>query len=167
MPHLQTAARNYLVYWRPKSVDVRFSRHPLLDYASSSQFCHVNDGDVLWFVTVRNGKLFLVGKLTVGEQTARKGAEHVLGNQVGGIGRFLVAAKPGTAAYMREIPLEDIAEQIRFESSTNDRFTILNGVLNPQQMQMKRRLSNSASQLINAKWNSESTISSAPKSQDI
>lgn len=68
---------------------------------------------------------------------------------------------------MREIPLEDIAEQIRFESSTNDRFTILNGVLNPQQMQMKRRLSNSASQLINAKWNSESTISSAPKSQDI
>lgn len=145
---------HYMVYWRPKNVAFRLARHPLLDNAGSSQFRHVNPGDVLWFVTVRNGKLFPVGKLTVGEKTDWNGAISILGEQVAEKGRFIVIAEPGTEEYMHDISLEPITDAIRFESSRNDRFNLVSGTLNPQQMQMKRRLTPSSIHLLSATWGS-------------
>jgi hypothetical protein len=158
--------QHYLVYWRPHNVESRLAQQFLLDHAGSSQFRHVKPSDVLWFVTVRKGKLFLVGRLVVGEQTDQEGAVKLLGKPVVEKGRFLVTAKPGTEENMRDIPLQDIAEQLRFESADNDRFTIIRGMLNPQQLQMKRRLNEKSSRLITTKWNSSST-SSLKRSQEI
>lgn len=153
MDLLTQMTRQYLVYWRSKNVEYARARHPLLDHASSSQFRLINTGDVLWFVTVREGKLFLVGKLIVGERTVYGRAVQVLGREIAHTGRFVALAKPGTEEEMRDIPLDDIVNLIRFNSSTNDRFKIIRGKMNPQQMQMKRQLTDSSCQLINAKWN--------------
>ncbi len=153
--------RHYLVYWRSESVGRARARHPLLDHASSSQFRLIDSGDVLWFVTVRRGKLFLVGKLLVGERTDSRSAVRVLGRDIVHTSRYVALAKPGTEEEMRDIPMDDIVNLIRFNSTTNDRFTIFRGKINPQQMQMKRQLTDSSCRLINAKWSSHST--KAPK----
>jgi hypothetical protein len=158
--------QHYLVYWRPQNVESRLAQKFLLDHAGSSQFRHIKPNDVLWFVTVRKGKLFLVGRLVVGEQTDREGAVKALGRPAVEKGHFLVIAKRGTEEKMRNIPLDDIAKDLRFESAANDRFTIVGGKLNPQEMQMKRRLTEMSSQLISTKWNS-SSISSLKRSKEI
>ena len=153
--------RHYLVYWRSQSLESARARDPVLDHASSSQFRFIDSGDVLWLVTVRKGKLFLVGKLIVGDRTDSTSAVRVLGRDIAHSGRYVALAKPGTEEEMRDIPLDDIVNLIRFNSTTNDRFTISRGKINPQQMQMKRQLTDSSCHLINAKWNSRST--KAPK----
>jgi hypothetical protein len=150
---VQDDVRHYLVYWRPKNVETRLARHPLLNYAGSNQFRHINPDDVLWFVTVRDGKLFLVGRLVVGERTNWDSALERLG-KLTEKSRFIVIAKPGSEDVMLDMPLEHITEDIRFDSPSNDRFTLANRKLNPQQMQMKRLLTVSSSRLINAQWES-------------
>lgn len=129
----------------------------MINHAGSNQFRHIEPGDVLWFVTVRTGKLVLVGRLIVGERTDWEGAMRRLDKQVAEKSRFLALAEPGTETYMQEISLEEITESLRFESDCNDRLTLVNGVLNPQQMQMKRRLTYQSSLLIGAKWSIDST----------
>jgi hypothetical protein len=147
-------------------VEARLARHPLLNNAGRSQFRYINPGYVLWFVTVRGGKLVLVGKLVVGERTDWKNATRILGDQVAEKSRFLVIAKPGTEEYIQDIPLEDIAEQIRFESLCNDRLVLVDGRLNPQQLQMKRRLTASSSDLVSTRWHIGRTHSKATKGED-
>ncbi len=161
------APHHYLVYWRPKNVESRLARHPLLNNAGSSQFRYVNRGDVLWFVTVRKGKLFLVGTLAVGRTTDWKSAINILGEHVAEKSRFIVIAEPGTEEYMQDIPLEAVTEDIRFENSSNDRFNLVGGNLNPQQMQMKRRLTAASSQLISSKWGSGPTNFNLMKPKDL
>lgn len=91
---------------------------------------------------------------------------HRLNKQVAEKSRFLAIAEPGTATYMQEISLEEITERLRFESACNDRLTLVSGALNPQQMQMKRRLTYASSQLISAKWNSDSKHDLTTEPQD-
>lgn len=145
-------SKNYLLYWMTKNAEYMRAASPLLDYASSNQFHNVQRDDVLWFVTVRSGRLFLVGKLTVGERTDWNGAVAILGRDNLKKARTVVLAKRGTEEKMVDIALDDIATALRFESNVNDRFKIVEGRINPQQMQAKRRLTDSSSLLLDAKW---------------
>lgn len=149
-------SKNYLLYWMTKNVEYMRAASSLLDYASSNQFHNVDPGDVLWFVTVRSGCLFLVGKLIVGEKTDWNGAIASLGRDNVKKARTVLLARRGTEEKMVDIPLDDIAAQLRFESHVNDRFKVVDGVINPQQMQAKRRLTDSSSRLLEAKWNDRS-----------
>lgn len=81
-------------------------------------------------------------------------------------GRFIALAKPGTEEVMKHILLEDVTEQIRFESSRNDCLALVNGYINPQQMQMKRQLTSSSSHLFSAKWYSEPPRPAATTTQE-
>jgi hypothetical protein len=166
MPSSQEQIRHYLVYWRPKNAELRLARHPLLNHAGSSQFRHTATGDVLWFVTVRMGKLVLLGRLAIGRRTDWNSAVELLGHPVSERSRYVVIALPGTEEFMRDVSLEDITTQIRFESPTKERLNVVNGQVNPQQMQMKRTLTHTTSLLFQTQWASAQATSDIENHQD-
>lgn len=54
---------HYLHYWKPRTVQRNLGEP--LDLASGDQFKSVGPGDVVWIVTVDNGRLELIGRLKI------------------------------------------------------------------------------------------------------
>jgi hypothetical protein len=147
-------ARNFLQYWKPAQVDREiFIEEPLV-HSGSGQFekMQIVPGDVVWIVTVRPlGEFVLVGRIQVGECISYQEAVMRFGDNVWESDDHIVA-EPGTEKDLREISLMDIAGQLRFQSSSNDRLTISNGYVKAQQLQSMRKLDPTSVPLLEAKW---------------
>jgi hypothetical protein len=152
MASTNVGSKHYMVYWRARNAASRFVSCPVLDHAGSRQFSRLIPGDVLWFVTVRLGSLILLGRLIVNDRTDWQSAARILRHPITERSSYVVLAAPGTEETMKEMPLDAIADSIRFESPVADRLTIVNGVVNPQQLQTKRRLTDSSRRLFEAEW---------------
>ena len=111
--------RHFLQYWRTYNPETELGTP--LNFAASAQFKKLNQGDILWVVAVREHKLVLLGRLVVGKVVSRQQAIRELGDGV--YHAPLVAlAKSGTEKDIIETDIEELAFQLRFES-THDRST--------------------------------------------
>ena len=132
--------RPFLQYW--KNYNSAKELGSPLDFAASAQFKKLMKGDVLWIVALREHRLTLLGKLIVGSVVPRKMAVEQLGDRV--YDAPLVAlAEPGTEQDIIEADIQELALQLRFESS-HDRLDPERTV--GQQLQRLRELTNESVQ---------------------
>jgi hypothetical protein len=144
---------DYLLYWKPRTLDFNLERGDgLLNHAASEQLNRVSPGDTIWVVTVRSGSLRLIGKLCVGLVTDREGASSLM-NEALWEAEYHVIAKEGTAEMMTDLAIDQLAQSLRFESSTGrDRLNVADGRVNPQQLQTMRILTWQTALLLQETW---------------
>src|SRR2546426_10352206 len=112
--------RHFLQYWR--TYDPAKELGTPLDFAASAQFRKLEPGDTLWIVALRQQRLTLLGRLSVGKVVSRREAIKELGDRV--YDAPLVAiAKPGTDQGIIEADVQELAHQLRFNSS-HDRLSL-------------------------------------------
>jgi hypothetical protein len=147
-------SKHFLQYWKAAQVvRERKSSNPFVDHSGSEQLYKVNPGDTVWIVTVIKGVLLLLGKIQVGARTKHDEAVKLLGRGNLWESTYHVIAEAGTAEPMREINLMEIAQRLRFVSSTNrDRLTIINGHADGKQLQAIRELSPASIALLESEW---------------
>jgi hypothetical protein len=131
--------QTFLYYWKPQTVDYERGRGSMLDHSSSEQFGRVSPGDHVWHVTVRDGKLSVLGRIIVGYVGDAAGAAKLLGTDDLWESSNHIVAAAGTAEPVREVDVPDITNWLRFESS-EDRLKIREGRVIVQQLQTMRIL---------------------------
>lgn len=92
-----------------------------IDHAGSSQFDRVTPGDVVWIVTLRQGRLKLLGRIIVSAIITRDEAEKRFADVYHA--PLHIVAKGGTAKVLEEHDIQEIAPRLRF-NSVHDRLTI-------------------------------------------
>jgi hypothetical protein len=140
--------RDFLVYWRPTTLDEALASGRLFSYAASNQFDKVAAGDTVWAVSVRSGRLHLAGRLVVAQLTDRDGAGQAVGTEGLWEAEHYLLPAPGTVRPVVDIDIHHLAPQLRFEG-TNDRLDLAeDGSVNAQQLQTMRLLAGNSAQLL-------------------
>src|SRR5262249_40804213 len=118
-----------------------------LNFAASAQFKRIEPGDTIWVVALRQHRLTLLGRLTVGKVVRRQEAIKTLGNRV--YDAPLVAlAKPGSEQDIIEVDMQELASGLRFRSS-NDRLSLVNREqTDGKQLQSLRELAEKSSRML-------------------
>jgi hypothetical protein len=91
-----------------------------IDHAGSTQFTRVRPDDVVWIVTIRKGRLKLLGRIEVSEIISRSEAKKRFTDVYDA--PFHIVAKSGTVKVLAEHDIQDIAANLRFNAG-NDRLT--------------------------------------------
>jgi hypothetical protein len=145
-------SQNFLSYWNPQTALSNLEEGGLLEHSASEQYQRIRPGDTVWIVTVYSGSLHLVGRIIVGYVENQSNAAEMLGtSDLWPASHHIIAAKD-TAQPIKDIPIDHLADRLRFESASGrDRLVMTNGRVRPQQLQTMRVLNtDSASLLENA-----------------
>jgi 5-methylcytosine-specific restriction protein A len=133
-------ASDFLYYWPPSSVAQNLGLP--LSRISGEEFGpdRVKPGDRVWIVTAPQGVLHLAARVIVGEVISYAEA-HVRADGIDlGEAEYQIVAKPGTVARVREFDITPLASGLRFESGTLPRLTVVQGRVDPQELQTMRAL---------------------------
>lgn len=145
-------ATSFLAYWKPSTVDAEIEDGEPVSHAASNQFGRVEAGDVVWLVTVREGRLRLVTAIDVGHVTDQAGAAALVGKQPSDLwdADTHIVAADGTAREIVDRDIQHLASKLRFVSpGGNDRLTLTSdGLVNPQQLQTMRVLTDGSADLL-------------------
>lgn len=146
----QGAPGEFLYYWVPKEVDEHLEEGWNLDSAVSAQFKRISVGSRLWIVTCRTGRLHLAGPIPVARimtpQETKKERSWEIPD-----GKLCAVPPPGKGAACRNIDIGTLASELRFESPLS-RLQVLDGRVNPQQLQTLRRLTPDSARLLERRW---------------
>ena len=143
-------ARNFLLYWRPETVESHLNDNYLLNHAGSNQLGRAQAGDVLWIVTTGEaGELGLAGRLKVGAVVSLDEACRRLGRSDLWQSRYHALAAPGTARPMCGLSLLEVAPELRFVDEGTDRLEISShGGVSAGQLRRMRELDAASSRLL-------------------
>jgi hypothetical protein len=139
-------ARYFTQYWTQETCtqDARYAGH-LLEYTAGNQFRDrsVAEGDVVYAVTVRHGRLFVIGRLTVDEVVGPLEASRVLGEDslIEGADEYVIAASATPMHFHIEVPVE-VTEKLLFIASPHSKrlHFVEPGVLDKQTLRGIREL---------------------------
>lgn len=140
-------AKNYMTYWRPRTVDEQ--ERGLLAHSAGGQLQRVEPGDTVWIVTVRPpGHLSLLGRIVVGMVTDYEGAKRILHGEDIWQAPWHIIAQAGTERLLREVDLTSIAGQLCFQSETAPRLDVVDGHVDAKQLQAMRVLTPETAHLL-------------------
>ncbi len=148
-------SRNFMLYWRPKTVERHLNESYLLNHAGSNQLNRVAAGDVLWIVTTGEAdELGLAGRLRVGEVVSLAEAKRRLErNDLWG-STYHALAVPKTALRMCGLSLIDVARELRFVDAGAPRLVITaDGGVYAEQLRRMREVDTASSNLLSAVFN--------------
>src|SRR5262245_55549106 len=129
-------SREFLSYWRPSTAEWNLENTAdQLIHLASDQYGRVSIGDTIWIVTAwPGGRLALLGHFLVGKQVSEREAKRILKTGDPWESKYHLIAAQGTETAVINEDISDLAPQLRFRS-TRDRLTVVNGSVNPQQLQ--------------------------------
>lgn len=141
-------ATDFMAFWRLETLDAALRDGKRLEYAASNQYSRVAVGDTVWLVSVRAGRLRLVGRIVVGLATDRDTAVRSVGStELWQANRYILPA-PGTTHPVADIDIHHLVPDLRF-SGSSDRLTAdEDGAINGQQLQAMRRLTGESARLL-------------------
>lgn len=145
------ATREFLYYWVPKEIDEHLDEGLKLDSAVSAQFHRISVGSRLWIVTCRSGRLHLAGPIQVARIMTPQQAKKERGWEIPR-GRLCAVPPRGMSAPCRNMAIDDLAADLRFESASSPRLQVLSGKVNPQQLQTIRQLTPESAALLERRW---------------
>lgn len=149
---------HYLLYWQERSVLDHAANEVPLDVVASNGLFGVNEGDTLWIITLtQERELFLAGRLVVGEIVEHEEAMRRMPDAGLWQAEYYAFPEPGTEEFIRPLPLTEIAEELRFEGE-NDRLTVREGQINPQQLRKRRKLTPESAELVTRIWEESAPI---------
>lgn len=149
-------AKHLLHYWLPATAAHNLEQHGDLTSIGSAQLSprKIQPDDTIWIVTVEDGILLLLGRVIVGEVIEeRDAAVERLGTDNLWEAPYTVVPQPGTTEPLRPINLSPVADLLTFQSRRAPRLTIVDGKVNPQQLQSTRLLTPDSADLLEACWN--------------
>ena len=140
-------AKNFLLYWRPETVESHLSENYLLNHAGSNQLARAQTGDILWIVTTGEAdELGLAGRLKVGALVSLEEACRRLGRNDLWTSRRHALAAPGIAQRMCGLSLMEIAHELRFvHDGAAQLFVSKFGGVSAEQLRRMRELDASSS----------------------
>lgn len=143
-------AKNFLLYWRPETVESHLNENYLLNHAGSNQLARAQTGDTLWIVTTGEAdELGLAGRLKVGAVVSLEEACRRLGRNDLWASRWHALAAPGTAQRMCGLSLMEIAHELRFvDDDAPHLFVSKFGGVSAEQLRRMRELDASSSKLL-------------------
>jgi 5-methylcytosine-specific restriction protein A len=137
--------RHFLQYWKPNQIAIMAGKP--LDHAGSAQFRRVSSGDVVWIVTVHNGRLKLLGRIRVAEVVSRDNAVRRFGEAYDA--PLQIIGIEGTVLTMMEHDIQRIAAELRFESPTHPKLVLTDpNRIDGKQMQAIRKLTYPSAMLL-------------------
>ncbi|MBV6496993.1 MAG: tetratricopeptide repeat protein [Acidobacteria bacterium ACB1] len=149
---------HHLIYWQERSVADHASSDLPLDVVASNGLFGVERGDTIWIVTLTQDRDFiLAGRLIVGEIVEYDEAIQRLPDAKLWQAEYYGFPEPGTEEFMRPVPLTDIVHDLRFEGE-NDRLTVRDGQINPQQLRNRRTLTPETAKLLEEIWEASEPI---------
>lgn len=129
--------RHFLAYWKPNQIPLMVGKP--LDHAGSAQFRRVSPGDVVWIVTVHDGRLKLLGRIWVTDVVSRKNAIKRFGDAYDA--PLHIVASPQTVLTTVEIDIQHLADQLEFESAKHSKLSLEDADhTDGKQLQALRRL---------------------------
>ncbi|MCC6451617.1 MAG: tetratricopeptide repeat protein, partial [Acidobacteria bacterium] len=138
----------YMLYWQERSVQEHASNDLPLDVIASNQLFRVRPGDVIWIVTLtQERELVLAGRMSVDEIVEYEEAIRRMPDAGLWQAEYYAFPEPETEEYLREIDIQHLAEDLRFDSE-NDRLILREGKINPQQMQSMRKLTRESAEML-------------------
>lgn len=145
-----TSSKHFLAYWKPDTADANLARRRLLNHSAGEQFGRVSRGDTVWIVTVRKGRLVLLGRIVVDRVTDQATAERILDDRDLWEATHHLIAQRGTEVELTETPIDDPAA-LRFESSSGrDRLTVVRGRVDAKQLQTMRICTDECAEMLRA-----------------
>jgi hypothetical protein len=143
-------SRDFLAFWRLETLDAALRARSSLNYAASNQYGRVTVGDTVWLVSVRSGRLRLIGRIVVVQVTDRQGAERVLGSQQLWDADHYILPVPNTIRPVEDIDIHHLAPELVFRSAGGNHQLVLDedGAVNGQQLQAMRVLAGNSPQLL-------------------
>ena len=100
-------------YWRPSTVVDEIEE--LIDHSGSEQFDRLEPGDVLWFVSVLNRRLHLIGRQVVDRVVSRSEAKAILGHDNVWPATYVAVAKADEIMVAKRRDISNVASELRFE----------------------------------------------------
>lgn len=143
--------RSYLSYWKPSTADPRLEDAMTVGHSASEQYARLEAEDTVWIVTARRGRLKLLGRIEVDLVCDQRTAATILGVDEDDLweATYHIIAKPGTEVTLQEIAIDDLAGNLRFETTPDkDRLTIVGSRIDPRQLQAMRRLTEESARLL-------------------
>ncbi len=149
---------HYLLYWQERSVLDHAANDTPLDVVASNGLFGAKAGDTLWIVTLTQEREFLLaGRLVVGEIVEYEEAIRRMPDAGLWQAEYYAFPEPETEEFMRLVPLTEIAEELRFDGE-NDRLTVVDGQINPQQLRKRRKLAPESAELVASIWEESAPI---------
>ena len=136
---------DFLVYWLPSRVEA--ADHPLR-HVASGQLGRVDPGDILWVVTIKDGRLILVLRFPVGRVVGEDEARRLLGTSDFRQAKLHAISTRKQLIDLREVDITDVALSLRFKGA-KDRLPIR---YSGQHLQTLRRLKDGSSRLLQQAW---------------
>jgi hypothetical protein len=145
-------SRDFLSYCKPATAEDELERGGPLYHWASDQYGRLRSGDTLWLVTAwPKGRLALLGRVIVGQVVNQAQAEQILGIDDLWEAKYHIIPEPGTEQPLVNQDIADLSPQLRFESD-RDRLRVVDGQVNPGQLQTMRQLTTMSTQLLNWCW---------------
>lgn len=149
---------HYLLYWQERSVQEHAGNDLPLDVVASNGLFGVERGDTLWIVTLTEEReLLLAGRLVVGEIVEYEEAFRRMPDAGLWQAEYYAFPEPGTEEFLRPVSLVEIAEELRFDDE-NDRLTIRDGEINPQQLRKRKKLTPESAEAVTRIWEESAEI---------
>lgn len=149
---------HYMLYWQERSVVDHATNGVPLDVVASNGLFGVEPGDTLWIVTLTQDREFLLaGRLVVGEIVEYEEAIRRMPDVGLWQAEYYAFPEPGTEELIRLVSLLEIAEELRFDGE-NDRLTVVDGQINPQQVRKRRKLALESAELVTSIWEESAPI---------
>jgi hypothetical protein len=157
---------DFTTYWLPQQV--RDNQGALLDHAADNNFRDVAPGDTVWVVTVRQGELFLVGRIPVARVLDQADAEELLGGPLWEADFHIYCPKK-RAEPAGLVPVGKETWKLSFVSDTSPSLNPKAGKLDAQQVRRVRRLTPASAAILSRVWASREAVgvdSMPPRERD-
>jgi hypothetical protein len=141
--------RDLLSYWKPETALQMLDMGGTLHHSASSQYRRVEPGDTVWIVSVLEAELILLGRILVCKVQTYEEAVEDLQNPDIWEASFHIQGQPATDLDVNRISIQPLANRLRFLSAGGkDRLTLIDGRVNPQQLQTMRVLDSQSVKLL-------------------
>jgi len=146
---------HYTTYWLP--AQIRDNQGTTLDHAADNNFQEVVAGDTIWVVTVRQGELFIFGRIPVARVLDQAVAERLLAQRLWEADFHIYCPKQ-QAEVATLVPVGADTWQLTFISDTSTELIAKAGKVDAQQLRRVRRLTPASAAILNRIWASRTKV---------
>jgi hypothetical protein len=139
---------DFLAFWRLTTLDDALQGRRLLNYAASNQYTRVSSGDTVWVVTVREGRLRLVGRVVVDRVVNRDEAVQALGTADIWEADHYILPVAGTVRPVTDIDIHHLVPLLQFGGTSKQLMLDGDGRVNGQHLQAMRVLAGNSPQIL-------------------
>ena len=140
--------QDFLAFWRMETHIHYLSGGRMLDYAASIRYSRVEASDTVWIVSVRSGRLRLIGRIIIDQVTDMQEAARIIGREELWPASHYILPAPDTIRPAVDIDIHYLVPVLRFAGVNDHLKPKPDGKVSGSQFQQMRRLSGDSPRLL-------------------